>query len=108
MRNSPVIQMRPAIVLMSTQRVREPASADATRLTKPALGSASATQPTTRMKGGTSMVASLVNPVATTQSNLASSLPDSRLSRKPRPSPLAASSICPALLVRSGSSPASN
>ena len=53
-----------------------------------------------QISAGTSSVASLVSPVAARPSNLVSlSIPDSRLSRKRRPSPRAASCISPALAV---------
>ena len=55
MRNKPVIQISPPIVLTLTATVLDPARAEAVMLIKPALGSANATQPTTRMKGGNSI-----------------------------------------------------
>ena len=54
--------MIPGMVLTLTSDGRAPASAEATMLIKPALGSASATQPTTRMKGGTSIGSSASTP----------------------------------------------
>ena len=49
---------------MFTATVRGPARAEATILIRPAFGSASATQPTTRMKGGTRIGTSASTPTS--------------------------------------------
>ena len=81
MRKSPVTQMIPGMLLTLTMLTREPASIEATMLKKPALGSASATQPTTRMKGGTSIGISASTP---TKRPPGMSV---RVARKARPTP---------------------